>query len=162
MHVKSKRSAMIHFERYAFHPVIALPKDYEVYDFSLEYDPDRTRKSPYGIGKYNEKRAQMYTAEIFGGVRDIHMGIDIAAPVATPVYSFYDGEIFLFGNNDKPGDYGHTLITRHRFEGEELYALFGHLSQRSLENKRAGQATKKGEVIAWVGDKSENGGWNPH
>lgn len=147
-----------------FYPVIKLPPNYEVFDLSANYDPNRTLTTPYGIGKYNERRVGMYTdKELFAGDhRDIHIGIDIAAPVGTEVHSFYDGEIFLFGVNSADGDYGPTLITRHLILGRELFALFGHLKTDSLKDKSPGQKISKGEVIAWVGEKSENGGWNPH
>jgi len=152
----------ISFEKYTFHPVIELPPEYEVSDFSRTYDPARKPSQPFGIGKYNEKRPNMYCAPLFGGVRNIHMGIDIAAPVGTEVRSFWEGEIYLFGYNAAPGDYGHTLITRHVLEDVELYALYGHLNERSTLKKTPGQRIKGAEVIAWVGAKHENGGWNPH
>ena len=152
----------ISFEKYQFHPVIPLPQDYEVYDFTQGYDPQRKLKSPFGIGKYNEVRQGMYTSALFGGTRNIHMGIDIGAPVGTPIHSFYEGEIFLFGNNAAPGDYGYTLITKHLLGSQPLYALYGHLGAKSVEGKKTGQKILTGEVIAWVGDRHENGGWNPH
>lgn len=43
-----------------------------------------------------------------------------------------------------------------------LYALYGHLSKESIADKFPQKEMKKGEIIAWVGDKHENGGWNPH
>jgi len=150
----------------AYHPVIELPAEYEIYDFSQTYDPNRHLKSPFGIGRYNEKRLGMYETEIFqgkGGPRNIHLGVDIGAPVGTPVHAFADGEIFLFGYNPAAGDYGYTLITRHEnVAGETLYALHGHLSARTVEGKAEGQKIARGAVIAWVGDRHENGGWNPH
>jgi peptidoglycan LD-endopeptidase LytH len=147
-----------------FHPVIQLPAQYEVYDLTSGYNPNRTLSGPFGIGKYNERRVGMYTdKELFAGDhRDIHIGIDIAAPVGTPIHAFYDGEIFLFGINSAEGDYGPTLITQHSIKGRTLYALYGHLRTSSLDRKQAGQKISKGEVIAEVGEKSENGGWNPH
>lgn len=153
---------MIDFSAYRFHPIIHLPEVYEVFDFSGGYDPERTLASSFGIGRYNEKRKGMYTTELFGGLRDIHVGIDIAAPVGTEVHSFFEGEIFLFANNATEGDYGHTLITKHELDGEDIYALYGHLSAPSLEGKQEGQTFGAGDIIAWVGDKHENGGWNPH
>ena len=33
-----------------YHPVIFLPEDYEIYDFSEGYDPNRELKSNFGIG----------------------------------------------------------------------------------------------------------------
>jgi large-conductance mechanosensitive channel len=35
----------------------------------------------------------MYTTPLFGGERDLHVGIDIGAPVGTEVHSFADGII---------------------------------------------------------------------
>lgn len=153
---------MIDFSKHTFAPVVHLPVDYEVYDFTAGYDPNRKKSSKFGIGKYNEVRKGMYTSELFAGDRNIHMGIDIATPVGEPVMSFFSGEIFLFGYNAAPGDYGATLITRHVFPEGELFALYGHLSKASLAEKKIGQKIAKGEVIAWVGDFFENGGWNPH
>ena len=157
-----KNATMIEFSRYSFHPVIRLPAQYEVYDFTKGYDPNRQREGEYGIGRYNEKRKSMYTTELFTGGRDIHMGIDIAAPVGTEVFAFADGEIHCATNNAAAGDYGYTVITRHIFDGVELYALYGHLGRTSIEGKSRGQKIQAGQTIAWLGDKSENGGWNSH
>ena len=156
---------MIHFSSFRFQPVIPLSAGYEVFDFTGGYDPERDLKSPFGIGRYNEDRRGMYDASLFQaaeGPRTIHMGIDIGSPVGTPVHAFFEGEIFLIGNNDSPGDYGYTLITKHSLGGEDLYALFGHLAERSVKNTAPGRKFRAGDVIAWVGDRHENGGWNPH
>lgn len=153
---------MIDFAQFNFHPVIALPSNYEVYDFTTEYNPNRTLKSPFGIGRYNEKRTGMYEQELFAGTRNIHIGIDVGAPIRTPVHAFFDGEVFLLGNNNQPGDYGFTLITKHMLQQTALYALFGHLSAKSIQGKTPGMKFRQGEVLAWIGNKEENGGWNPH
>lgn len=148
-----------------FHPVIRLPRDYEVYDFTKGYDPNRALASPFGIGRYNERRPGMYQGELYTDAkeqRDIHIGIDIGAPVGTPVHAFAAGEIFLFAFNGAPWDYGNTLITKHQIDGRPIFALHGHLSGASIAGKTQGQAIGAGEVIAWVGDRQENGGWNPH
>lgn len=155
------------FSHYRFHPVIALPPKYEVYDFTQSYDPHRILSSPYGVGRYNEDRRGMYTTALFAPgdssqARTIHVGIDIGGPVDCPIHAFYDGEIFLFGYNGAEGDYGYTLITRHLLGETELYALHGHLSQKSVKGKASGQKFLTGDVIAWIGDRHENGGWNPH
>ena len=145
--------------------MIPLPPHYEVYDFSGGYDPHRSLSSPFGIGRYDENRQGMYTSNLFlgpEGARSVHMGIDIGAPVGTPVHAFFAGEIFLRGYNSAQGDYGHTLITRHELDGEELFALFGHLSGASTAQNPPGKKFHSGDVIGWVGDRQENGGWNPH
>ncbi len=154
------------FSAFQFEPVIKLPKDYEVYDLTGGYDPNRKRRSPYGIGRYNERRPGMYQTDLFKSghddVRDIHVGIDIAAPVGTPVHAFYDGRIYMTGINPAPGDYGGTIITEHDLGGRLIWALHGHLSHASVRAREAGESFKAGDVIGWVGDTDENGGWNPH
>ena len=153
---------MLDARGYQFHSVILLPADYEVYDFTKGYDPTRTLKSPYGVGKYDEKRAGMYSTPLFAGARDIHVGIDLGAPVGEPVHAFHDGEIDLFGYNGAQGDYGYTLVTHHVLNGTDVWALHGHLAERSIAGRSQGQRVACGEVIAWLGDRHENGGWNPH
>jgi murein DD-endopeptidase MepM/ murein hydrolase activator NlpD len=156
---------MIDFSRFKFSPVIDLPDGYEVYDFSAGYDANRALQSEYGIGRYNEKRPSMYVTPLFAGgtePRDIHIGIDIAAPVGTPVKAFGDGAVYLTGINPSSGDYGGTVITVHHFGEQAIWALHGHLSHASVANLRAGDSVKAGDVIGWIGDRTENGGWNPH
>ena len=146
-----------------FHPVIHLPRDVPVFDFSTTYDPQRTLLSPFGMGTYDEVRPTMYTEPQFSqSVRNIHMGIDIAAPVGTSVHTFYEGEIFAIGVNALPQDYGPTIITRHELNGEPLYALYGHLSMDCLQSLHRGQKIVGGQRIGAIGAENENGGWNPH
>ena len=147
-----------------YHPVIKLPDTVELYDFSKGYDADRTLQSPFGIGKYNEHRPGMYTGDLFETeARTIHMGIDIGAPVGTPIYAFDNGRILHQGFNPEPYDYGHVIITEHTDEtGKLFWVLLGHLSKSSVERLTTGSPFQKGDLLAWVGNKSENGGWNPH
>jgi peptidoglycan LD-endopeptidase LytH len=155
----------IDFARHKFSPVIALPADYVVFDFSRDvtFDPFRVTTSIFSIGKYNEKRPAVYTTRLFtAGQRDIHMGIDIGAPVGTTVHAFYDGTIFMQGFNPEPGDYGYTIITRHVLDETELFALHGHLSKNSISLRNEGDPIHAGDVIAHLGEREENGGWNPH
>ena len=114
----------------------------------------QNNKHSFSIGKYNEKRYNMYKGKLFEKTkRFIHMGIDIGAPIGTDVKSFYDGEIFLFKNNNLKLDYGYTIITKHNFNNKNLYALYGHLSKSSILNKKIGQKIYSGETIAYVGKK---------
>ena len=146
-----------------FQPVIALPGGYEVFDFTEGYDAERTLKSPYGVGRYDEHRPGMYLGDQFiSGTRNIHVGVDLAAPVGEPVHAFYGGSVFKLGDNALPYDYGPTIITRHTWLGQTVYALFGHLSRKSLEGWSVGDTFEAGDLLAWVGGMEENGGWNPH
>ena len=151
---------MIHWERHRFSEVVILPEEYTVLDLSKgQWVPPETI---FSIGKYDELRPGMYNTEIFHGERFLHVGIDIGAPIGTPCMAFSDGEVSHFGYNPEPGDYGNVLITKHKLDGVSLWALYGHLSSESIENKILGQKVVAGEVVAWFGDESENGGWEPH
>ena len=146
----------------SFENIIDLPDNVYVHDFE-SYNKFQETSNPFSIGKYNEKRPNMYEGDLFEKTnRFIHLGIDIGAPVGTPVKSFYKGEIFLFKYNDKKLDYGYTIITKHQFKGQDIYALYGHLSNSSLKNKKIGQKINSGEVLAYLGSEEENGGWPPH
>ena len=143
-----------------FHPVVHLPDEYEVRDFtSGDYSPS---KYEFDIGRYDELRPGMYSTELFAGERFLHVGIDIGGPVGTPCMAFMDGEISQFGYNPAAGDYGNVVITRHEIGGVLVWALYGHLDAASIEGKWVGQKVNAGEVIAWFGAFDENGGWDPH
>ena len=145
-----------------FENIIDLPNNVYVHDFESNNKFQNTPSS-YSIGKHNEKRPNMYQGDLFEKTnRFIHMGIDIGAPVGTPVKSFYDGEIFLFKYNDQKLDYGYTIITKHQIRDQNIYALYGHLSNSSLKDKKIGQKIYSGEVIAHLGSEEENGGWPSH
>jgi murein DD-endopeptidase MepM/ murein hydrolase activator NlpD len=146
-----------------FHPVIHLPLQTPVFDFSRREDIERAETLPFGIGRYNEKRENMYLAPQYSeNRREIHMGIDFFAPKGTPVFAFASGKICLFGYNSLPKDYGYTLITEHLIGSKYLYALYGHLSQQSIQDKVVGTEIRQGETLGWLGEPHENGGWPPH
>src|SRR5206468_2917678 len=140
------------------------------FDFSMGYVEEALlSEACYGVGRYNEKRPGQYVSSLYRGLRDIHMGIDLFSPVGTEVHAFMEGQIARFAYNGAEQDYGYTLITEHvlnstehELSGLKLYALHGHLSRKSLEGKKEGQKIQGGEVIAWIGDRHENGGWFPH
>ena len=70
------------------HHVIALEDDYWVHDFTRGYDEDFVCPYRHSIGRYDEIRPGMYTHEIFEGKRDLHIGIDIGAPVGEEIHAF--------------------------------------------------------------------------
>lgn len=138
------------------------PDEMKVFDLSEGYDSEYIRSFDWGIGKYNEKRKGMYKAPQFDGKRNIHMAVDIWSSAGKPVYAFEEGMVAYFKNNDRPGDYGPTIVTKHTLKDNTIYALHGHLSENSLENIEVGQPIKKGEQIATIGTEKVNGGWAPH
>ncbi len=145
-----------------FHPVLKFPSPPLLLDFSPEGAGNPTG-APYTIGRYNENRAGHYQQDLFQRhARHYHVGIDLGAPAGTPLHAFTDGFVLHFADNAAPGDYGPTLVTQHRVDGKTLYVLWGHLSRKSLDGQFPGREIKAGEVFAWIGDETENGGWPPH
>lgn len=157
-----------------FHTVVKLPEEYWVFDFSKGVDTSWKCPFDYQIGRYDEVRPGMYTQDLFSDSRDLHVGIDIGAPQQTEVYAFADGTIHSFGINPREGSYGPTIITQHHVSlashygsqqmnpATTIWVLHGHLSTESLQGLQVGQKISAGQVIARIGNKAENGGWEPH
>ena len=146
-----------------FQPIMMLPDRLPVFDFTESYDPQRMLDFPYGVGRYDEVRPSMYTESYFASeTRNIHMGIDLAAPPGTEVYAFASGIVHSLGDNDRPQDYGPTVVTVHEIKNQIIYALYGHLSRSTLHQLSVGDDFSAGAHIGWIGEKHENGGWNPH
>jgi len=151
----------------------------------VENDAAEEDNFPYSIGKYNEVRSNIYetdifhdlnnASDVFGGDRNIHMGIDFGGPVGKEVYSIFDGVVHSAGYNAAPGDYGNVVVIEYdispeylwsdfrcSLEESKLYALYGHLAAEKVSELKEGQLVKKGEVIGYIGGFSENGGYSPH
>lgn len=118
-----------------------------------------------GIGRYGEKRRLYEDKVLFNEgheARNIHLGLDITAPIGTPIHAPMDGIVHSFANNQKAGDYGPTIILQHTIEDHTFYTLYGHLNEASLDNLLVNALIKMGEPFAAIGHSKENGGWPPH
>ncbi|GAB4115231.1 MAG: aminotransferase class III-fold pyridoxal phosphate-dependent enzyme [Roseiflexaceae bacterium] len=121
------------------------------------------------IGRYNEPRL-IYRAPMFcmpanegHEWRSIHIGLDLFAPVGTPIYAPLAGVVVSTHDNAGHLDYGPTIMLRHDpADGPGFYTLYGHLSRATLSHVQVGQAVAAGELIAWIGEAEVNGGWPPH
>jgi murein DD-endopeptidase MepM/ murein hydrolase activator NlpD len=154
---------MIDFSSFNFAPVMNYPDPVQmkIFDLTEEYDPEYVESFPWGIGRYDERRPNMYQAPQYKNKRNIHVGIDIWSEVGLPVYSFYDGTICYKADNNQPGNYGPTLVLQYMLNNRELFALYGHLS-RTRNDSAVGERVQKSQQIAAVGSREENGGWVPH
>lgn len=77
-----------------------------------------------------------------------HNGIDIAAPIGTPIYAAKDGLVVAVDNQDKycyKGAYGKYVAIKH-YVG--LTTIYGHMS---LSIVSEGQQVKQGQIIGYVG-----------
>jgi peptidoglycan LD-endopeptidase LytH len=117
-----------------------------------------------GIGRYAEDRVIYARSGLFDGqeARTIHLGLDLWVPSGTSVHAPLSGEIFGFGDNAGYGDYGPTIVIKHRLEEEVIHTLYGHLSRESLDGLQVGKAIDRGEQIATIGDYTVNGNWPAH
>ncbi|MCS7018131.1 MAG: peptidoglycan DD-metalloendopeptidase family protein [Cytophagales bacterium] len=125
----------------------------------------QNRNALAAIGGYNEERFLYHRSAHFNGSsepRTIHLGIDIWAPVNTPIAAPTDGIVHSFANNCHFGDYGYTIILEHHLAGYRFFTLYGHLSAPSLVGLYEGKSIGKGETFAWFGNAQENGNWPPH
>lgn len=87
---------------------------------------------------------------VLGG-RRAHTGVDLAAPVGTPIYATADG---LVSKAAWFGGYGLFVSLEH---GGELQTRYGHMSRLNVAE---GQAVRKGDVIGYVGSTGRSTG--PH
>lgn len=104
--------------------------------------------SPFGT------RRSPFTKKI-----DFHAGIDLAAPVGTPIYAPADGVVVFAGRYPLRQSvswwrYGNLVALRN---GDGFITLFGHCDEVRVRN---GQRVEQGTVLATVG----NTGWStsPH
>ncbi|PWN05250.1 peptidoglycan DD-metalloendopeptidase family protein [Rhodohalobacter mucosus] len=150
----------------SIHPVIAHHQECEALDLSKGYDPVQITSfielGGRAAGGYNEKRPGMYVAAHFGNLRNIHMGIDFWAPAGETVFAIAEGQVVYTANHASEGNYGGTVVLKHRIQEKEIFALYGHLSYQSLEKSVPGKALLAGDTVGWLGEPAENGNWPPH
>jgi murein DD-endopeptidase MepM/ murein hydrolase activator NlpD len=96
--------------------------------------------------------------------RRLHLGVDIWGPAGTPIFAPCPGRIHSVAFNEAKGDYGGTVILEHFDDQGRLtgHTLYGHLSRKAVAAHKKGDFLEAGQVLGWLGDPTENGGWPPH
>ncbi|MFZ0961028.1 MAG: M23 family metallopeptidase [Terriglobia bacterium] len=87
----------------------------------------------------------------FTGEGEFHTGVDIAAPVGTPIRAAADGILFFAGRD---ANYGNEALIDH---GYGLTTKYAHLSSLCVA---VGQEVRRGQVIGTVGSTGRSTG--PH
>ena len=95
----------------------------------------------------------------------VHAGVDIPAPIGTPVLAAGPGKVSwagygLFHGRETPDDpYGLAVLIRHDFgfNGQRLYTVYGHLDTVEV---RKGQHVETGDAIGTSGQTGKVSG--PH
>ncbi|GAF27404.1 membrane proteins related to metalloendopeptidases [Moorella thermoacetica Y72] len=85
------------------------------------------------------------------GGSSFHTGVDIAAPMGTPVHAAADGVVAVAG---WMGNFGNAVYIQH---AGDMVTIYAHLSQIAVQR---GQQVKAGEVIAYSGSTGKSTG--PH
>jgi len=89
----------------------------------------------------------------FRGSAAMHPGLDMAAPVGTPVYATADG---IVSRAERAGGYGNLVQLEH---GKGLETRYGHLSQILVHD---GQRVHRGDLIALMGSTGRSTGSHLH
>ncbi|MBX7481775.1 M23 family metallopeptidase [Qipengyuania qiaonensis] len=92
----------------------------------------------------------MRTHPVLGGRRN-HKGVDLAAPIGTPIYATADGYV---SKAEWFSSYGKYVSIEH---GASLQTRFAHMSDIAV---KAGSRVKKGDLIGYVGSTGRSTG--PH
>ena len=87
------------------------------------------------------------------GEGEFHKGVDISAPLGTPIRATADGVVVSAGISN---GYGREVVLDH---GHELKTLYGHMSGF---NVLAGQTVFRGQIIGYVGHSGRTTGNHVH
>lgn len=90
----------------------------------------------------------------FRGVAAKHAGIDLAAPLGTPIYATADGSVITAGYNN--GGYGNLIKLDH---GRGIETRYGHLSAILVSE---GQHVTRGQLIGRMGSTGRSTGSHLH
>jgi murein DD-endopeptidase MepM/ murein hydrolase activator NlpD len=94
-----------------------------------------------------------YRKSPFTGQRELHEGLDIAAPYGSPIMVTADGIVTFAG---PLAGYGNTVFVDH---GHGFSTFYGHCSSYRV---REAQRVRRGEVIAFVGTTGRTTGPHVH
>lgn len=109
-------------------------------------------RSPVPIGRLTSKFSYRRKHPITGKSQP-HLGIDLAAPVGTPIMAAADGRISFIGSNNGNGK---QIIITHN-GGYKSY--YGHLS-RFKKGLKKGSSVRQKDIIGYVGSSGLSTG--PH
>ena len=90
-----------------------------------------------------------------GGYTTYHSGIDIGAPLNTPIFAVLDGEVVLSADGWNGGCGNYTVI----YHGGGLYTEYMHQNIRAVS---VGQSVLQGEIIGYVGTTGSSTGYHLH
>ena len=120
---------------------------------------------PIAADEVNWPEADYRYGGIFFSSDIVHTGIDIPAPLHTPVLAAGDGRVIwagygLYAGTNEPNDpYGLAVTIRHTFgyEGRRIYTVYAHMDRIDVVT---GQDVKTGDPLGIIGTTGNTTG--PH
>jgi len=94
-----------------------------------------------------------YRVSPFTGQREMHEGLDIAAPYGTPIMATAEGIVSFVGSLS---DFGSVVFINH---GHGFATFYAHTSTIRVKE---GQPVKRGQVIAYIGTSGRTTGPHVH
>lgn len=96
-----------------------------------------------------------------GSCDHFHRGIDIVAPVGTPVHASGDGVVAFVGYNpwDPPGDRAWIVIIAH---SGDLVTWYAHMQAKKPSGIYQGARVDRGDVVGWEGNTGRSTGAHLH
>ncbi|MFC8181563.1 peptidoglycan DD-metalloendopeptidase family protein [Rhodococcus sp. NPDC057297] len=88
----------------------------------------------------------------------MHNGMDLAAPVGTPIYAYADGIVVQAGPAD---GFGMWIVLEHNIGGQTVSTVYGHMYPDGVLVE-PGQHVTAGEHIANVGNNGQSTGAHLH
>lgn len=109
---------------------------------------------PLPAGSYYISSYFGYRNDPITGEQKYHNGVDMAAPLGTPIYAINDGYVLYSG---AASGYGNWIVIDHG----DYYSIYGHMYDDELYVS-AGQTVKRGQNIAAVGSNGRSTGAHLH
>lgn len=91
-------------------------------------------------GWYSETQWSPGKSDFHGRTGGKHDGLDLYAPVGTPIYASIPGTITY---QEDPGGYGHRIFLEGNYKGQKYFLMYCHLSEYVTGDVKAGDPIGK-------------------
>lgn len=124
-------------------------------DLSLFAEQEAELYWPMKQGSFRWTSPFGYRIHPVTGVSKLHEGVDMSAPLGTPIYAVADGKVI------SQADFSASMavVISHEINGEKFYSAYLHMYADGIFVK-VGQTVKKGQMIGEVGNAGLSTG--PH
>lgn len=113
--------------------------------------PTSSKSWPMTEGSYT-------ISDVFGSRGGGHLGVDMAAPMGTPIYAAADG---LVADAGPASGFGQWIVVDHNLGGNKVSTVYGHMYEDGVL-VRAGDQVRAGQQIALVGSNGQSTGAHLH